>query len=112
MVAQHDLAPFFQLDQQFVVGHLGVVIAALFLVIGLQMVPILEPKAPEAYERAKDLGVAFQLANFVRDGRLAAVPLILETPKEGTDGQAMDPVNLAKLRSLLKRRLRQTSAKG
>jgi phytoene synthase len=36
-------------------------------VIGLQMVPILEPTAPEAYERAKDLGVAFQLANFIRD---------------------------------------------
>jgi phytoene synthase len=36
-------------------------------VIGLQMVPILEPMAPEAYEHAKDLGVAFQLANFVRD---------------------------------------------
>ncbi|CAB5039790.1 MAG: phytoene/squalene synthase family protein [Actinobacteria bacterium] len=36
-------------------------------VIGLQMVPILEPSGPEAYERAKDLGVAFQLANFVRD---------------------------------------------
>ena len=36
-------------------------------VIGLQMVPILGPTAPEAYERAKDLGVAFQLANFIRD---------------------------------------------
>lgn len=36
-------------------------------VIGLQMVPILEPSQPEAFERAKDLGVAFQLANFVRD---------------------------------------------
>jgi phytoene synthase len=36
-------------------------------VIGLQMVPILEPTQPEAYERAKDLGVAFQLANFIRD---------------------------------------------
>ena len=36
-------------------------------VIGLQMVPVLEPSQPEAYERAKDLGVAFQLANFVRD---------------------------------------------
>jgi phytoene synthase len=36
-------------------------------VIGLQMVPILEPSQPEAYDRAKDLGVAFQLANFVRD---------------------------------------------
>ena len=36
-------------------------------VIGLQMVPILEPLDPLAYDRAKDLGVAFQLANFVRD---------------------------------------------
>ena len=36
-------------------------------VIGLQMIPVLEPTSPEAYDRAKDLGVAFQLANFVRD---------------------------------------------
>jgi phytoene synthase len=36
-------------------------------VIGLQMVPILGPTAPEAFDRAKDLGVAFQLANFIRD---------------------------------------------
>ena len=36
-------------------------------VIGLQMVPILEPSSPEAYDRATDLGVAFQLANFIRD---------------------------------------------
>jgi 15-cis-phytoene synthase len=36
-------------------------------VIGLQMIPILEPTSPEAYDRATDLGVAFQLANFVRD---------------------------------------------
>lgn len=36
-------------------------------VIGLQMVPILEPTSDEAYQRAKDLGVAFQLANFIRD---------------------------------------------
>jgi phytoene synthase len=36
-------------------------------VIGLQMVPILEPIDDEAYVRAKDLGVAFQLANFIRD---------------------------------------------
>jgi len=33
-------------------------------VIGLQMVPILEPNTPEG---AMDLGVAFQLANFIRD---------------------------------------------
>ncbi len=36
-------------------------------VIGLQMLPILEPSDPKAYEYAKDLGVAFQLANFTRD---------------------------------------------
>lgn len=36
-------------------------------VIGLQMVPILEPLDDAAYEHATDLGVAFQLANFVRD---------------------------------------------
>lgn len=36
-------------------------------VIGLQMVPILEPLSPAAYEPAKNLGVAFQLANFIRD---------------------------------------------
>ena len=36
-------------------------------VIGLQMVSILEPSTPEAYDRAMDLGVAFQLANFIRD---------------------------------------------
>jgi phytoene synthase len=36
-------------------------------VIGLQMVPILEPTSPEAYDRATELGVAFQLANFIRD---------------------------------------------
>ncbi len=36
-------------------------------VIGLQMLPIMEPSDPKAYEYAKDLGVAFQLANFIRD---------------------------------------------
>lgn len=36
-------------------------------VIGLQMVPILEPSDPRAYEYATKLGVAFQLANFIRD---------------------------------------------
>lgn len=36
-------------------------------VIGLQMVPILEPSAPEAYDYAMKLGIAFQLANFIRD---------------------------------------------
>jgi len=36
-------------------------------VIGLQMVPILGAKDPAAYESAKKLGIAFQLANFIRD---------------------------------------------
>ncbi len=36
-------------------------------VIGLQMVPILEPTSQEAYKYATDLGIAFQLANFIRD---------------------------------------------
>lgn len=36
-------------------------------VIGLQMVSILEPSDPAAYDYAMKLGVSFQLANFVRD---------------------------------------------
>ena len=36
-------------------------------VIGLQMVPILGPISDAAYEPAKKLGIAFQLANFIRD---------------------------------------------
>ena len=36
-------------------------------VIGLQMVPILGASDPKAYEAAQKLGIAFQLANFIRD---------------------------------------------
>ena len=36
-------------------------------VIGLEMVPILGPLSPEAYQCAEKLGIAFQLANFIRD---------------------------------------------
>ena len=36
-------------------------------VIGLQMVPILGPLHTNAFESAKTLGIAFQLANFIRD---------------------------------------------
>jgi len=36
-------------------------------VIGELMLPILEPVADEAFGRARDLGVAFQLTNFLRD---------------------------------------------
>jgi 15-cis-phytoene synthase len=38
-------------------------------VIGLQMVPILEPLTPLAHDRARALGEAFQLTNFIRDVR-------------------------------------------
>ncbi|KOV81013.1 phytoene/squalene synthase family protein [Nocardia sp. NRRL S-836] len=36
-------------------------------VIGLQMVPILEPLCDEAFDRARVMGEAFQLTNFIRD---------------------------------------------
>ena len=36
-------------------------------VIGLQMVPVLEPVDDSALPYARDLGIAFQLANFIRD---------------------------------------------
>src|SRR3712207_4070845 len=36
-------------------------------VIGLQMMPILEPVAPAAGPRARALGEAFQMSNFIRD---------------------------------------------
>ncbi len=36
-------------------------------VIGLQMVPILEPLDPSAAGHARTLGEAFQMSNFIRD---------------------------------------------
>lgn len=36
-------------------------------VVGLQMVPILQPRSERAHDHARDLGVAFQLTNFIRD---------------------------------------------
>jgi phytoene synthase len=36
-------------------------------VIGLQVLPVLEPASPDAARFASDLGIAFQLANFIRD---------------------------------------------
>jgi 15-cis-phytoene synthase len=36
-------------------------------VIGLQMLPILEPQTPAAASRARALGEAFQMSNFIRD---------------------------------------------
>jgi deoxyribonuclease-4 len=37
----------------------------------------------------------------ITDERFAKLPMILETPKEDAAGRAMDPINLAKLRSFL-----------
>jgi 15-cis-phytoene synthase len=36
-------------------------------VIGEMMLPILEPSSPDAQPHARDLGIAFQLTNFLRD---------------------------------------------
>ncbi|MFX4272168.1 phytoene/squalene synthase family protein [Propionibacteriaceae bacterium Y1685] len=36
-------------------------------VIGEMMLPVLEPTSPRAFEPARDLGLAFQLTNFLRD---------------------------------------------
>jgi deoxyribonuclease IV len=38
----------------------------------------------------------------VTDPRFAKLPMMLETPKEDDDGNAMDPINLAKLKGYLK----------
>ena len=40
----------------------------------------------------------------VNDPRFDALPMILETPKEGPDGEELDPINLAKLRVEYRRR--------
>ena len=36
----------------------------------------------------------------VNDPRFDALPMILETPKEGPDGEELDPINLAKMREV------------
>jgi phytoene synthase len=46
---------------------LGAYVYGSAAVIGLQMVPVLGPLSAAAYPAAQDLGVAFQLVNFVRD---------------------------------------------
>ncbi len=93
-------------------------------VIGLQMVPILEPSSDAAYDYAMDLGVAFQLANFIRDiaedldrGRLY-MPLAdlaqFELTREDLERRVVTPP----VRELLKfeiarvRRLEQASRPG
>ncbi len=93
-------------------------------VIGLQMVPILEPSSDAAYDYAMDLGVAFQLANFIRDisedldrGRLY-LPLADLAQFDLTRADLERRVVTAPIRELLKfeiarvRRLEQASRPG
>jgi 15-cis-phytoene synthase len=93
-------------------------------VIGLQMVPILEPLSPSAYEPAKDLGVAFQLANFVRDVGEDLDRGRIYLPLEDLDAAGLTRMDLERrvvddrVRSLLRgqiarvRRLEQASRPG
>jgi 15-cis-phytoene synthase len=93
-------------------------------VIGLQMVPILEPLSPSAYEPAKDLGVAFQLANFVRDVGEDLDRGRIYLPLEDLDAAGLTRLDLERrvvddrVRSLLRgqiarvRRLEQASRPG
>jgi 15-cis-phytoene synthase len=93
-------------------------------VIGLQMVPILEPLSPSAYEPAKDLGVAFQLANFVRDVGEDLDRGRIYLPLEDLDAAGLTQLDLERrvvddrVRSLLRgqiarvRRLEQASRPG
>ncbi|MCZ3387894.1 MAG: phytoene/squalene synthase family protein [Actinomycetia bacterium] len=93
-------------------------------VIGLQMVPILQPSSDAAYNYAMDLGVAFQLANFIRDisedldrGRLY-LPLADLAQFDLTRADLERRVVTAPIRELLKfeiarvRRLEQASRPG
>ncbi len=48
-------------------ADLGVYVDGSAAVIGEMMLPILEPLTPDALGPARDLGVAFQLTNFLRD---------------------------------------------
>lgn len=75
-------------------------------VIGLQMIPILEPAHPSAAHYAEALGVAFQLANFIRDvaedldrGRiylpLADLERFSVSPADLQQRQLTDPIRAA-----------------
>ena len=93
-------------------------------VIGLQMLPILGTLSDEAYVAAEKLGVAFQLANFIRDvgedldrGRIY-LPL-QELAKHGVTRQMLEERTLTpELKSALKeqiarvRRLQAEAASG
>jgi len=63
----HSMAMDLTVREYRTFDELSVYVHGSAAVIGLQMVPILEPTSPEAFEHARELGVAFQLANFIRD---------------------------------------------
>ncbi len=90
-------------------------------VIGLQMLPILGTLSDEAYVAAEKLGVAFQLANFIRDvgedldrGRVY-LPL-QELARHGVTRQMLEERNLTpEIKSALKEqiaRVRQLQAEA
>jgi phytoene synthase len=90
-------------------------------VIGLQMLPILGTLSDEAYVAAEKLGVAFQLANFIRDvgedldrGRVY-LPL-QELARHGVTRQMLEARNLTpEIKSALKEqiaRVRQLQAEA
>jgi phytoene synthase len=85
-------------------------------VIGLQMVPILGGTDPRAYEAAQKLGIAFQLANFIRDvdedlerGRVY-LP-IQELAEHGVNWQMLNErVLTPQIRSALKAQIKRVRA--
>jgi 15-cis-phytoene synthase len=60
-------------------------------VIGEMMLPILEPTSPEAFGRARDLGLAFQLTNFLRDVAEDLDRGRMYIPKEDVERFGADP---------------------
>ena len=65
-------------------------------VIGLEMVPILEPLTDQAYPRARALGEAFQLSNFIRDVGEDLRRGRVYLPQEDLDGFGVTREDLAR----------------
>ncbi|MFY0406437.1 phytoene/squalene synthase family protein [Solicola sp. PLA-1-18] len=63
-------------------------------VIGLQMTPVLGVLTPEAYPRARTLGEAFQLTNFIRDVAEDLVRGRVYLPMEDLDAFGVTPDDL------------------
>jgi phytoene synthase len=60
-------------------------------VIGEMMLPILEPSSPAARPHARDLGIAFQLTNFLRDVNEDLARGRVYLPQEDLRGFSADP---------------------